>query len=482
MKKIYLWLLTCLLASSLIAQDFEEIKETSFEGVKNSSVAFADIDNDNDQDVLITGLNNSNQRITKLYANDGNENFTEVLITPFEGVEVSSIAFADVDNDNDQDVLITGYNGQEPIAKLYANDGNGNFNEVSETPFEGVCYSSIAFADIDNDDDQDVLITGGTIIYPMFHSISKLYTNDGNGFFTEVLDTPFEGVYGSSIAFADIDNDNDQDVLITGVHNWDIPISKLYTNDGNGFFTEVLNTPFEVVYGSSIAFADVDNDNDQDVLIVGKGDGDFTSPISKLYTNDGDGVFSKVLNTHFKGLYNGSIAFADIDNDNDQDVLVTGQTDDAVWYPFYTILYANDGNANFTEVLDTPFDQVSASSIAFNDVDNDNDQDVLITGQSKTGVYISKLYRNLTIVGIYENALFSSFSIYPNPNTGQINIDLGSLNNVSIKVLNVSGQLIYYKENINSPIYQFELNAAPGIYILELSAEGEKQQFKLIKQ
>ena len=67
-------------------------------------------------------------------------------------------------------------------------------------------------------------------------------------------------------------------------------------------------------------------------------------------------------------------------------------------------------------------------------------------------------------------------------NNGIINIDLGSLNDVSIKVLNVSSRLIYYKENINIPIYQFELDAAPGIYILELSAEGEKQQFKLIKQ
>ena len=71
--------------------------------------------------------------------------------------------------------------------------------------------------------------------------------------------------------------------------------------------------------------------------------------------------------------------------------------------------------------------------------------------------------------------------IYPNPNTGLININLGSLSNVSLKVLNVSGQLIYYKENINTPIYQFELDAAPGIYILELSAAGEKQQFKLVK-
>jgi len=84
-------------------------------------------------------------------------------------------------------------------------------------------------------------------------------------------------------------------------------------------------------------------------------------------------------------------------------------------------------------------------------------------------------------VGINEINLFNKVSIFPNPNKGLINIDLGSLNNVSIKVLNVSGRLIYYKENINVPIYQFELDAAPGIYILELSAKGEKQQFKLVK-
>ncbi|RLD25598.1 MAG: hypothetical protein DRI54_04560, partial [Bacteroidetes bacterium] len=72
--------------------------------------------------------------------------------------------------------------------------------------------------------------------------------------------------------------------------------------------------------------------------------------------------------------------------------------------------------------------------------------------------------------------------VYPNPNTGIINIDLGSLTDVSIKVLNLSGQLVYSKENINAPLFQFELDAASGIYILELSAEDEKQQFKLVKQ
>jgi len=75
----------------------------------------------------------------------------------------------------------------------------------------------------------------------------------------------------------------------------------------------------------------------------------------------------------------------------------------------------------------------------------------------------------------------SRIEIFPNPNQGIVNIELGSFSDVSLKVINLSGRLIYYKENINTPIYQFELDAEPGVYILELSARGEKQQFKLVK-
>jgi hypothetical protein len=76
-------------------------------------------------------------------------------------------------------------------------------------------------------------------------------------------------------AFSDIDGDGDQDVLITGQTSSNQAISKLYANDGIGVFTEVTSTPFEGVYNSSMAFSDIDGDGDQDVLI-----GQY------LYTND----------------------------------------------------------------------------------------------------------------------------------------------------------------------------------------------------
>jgi len=89
----------------------------------------------------------------------------------------------------------------------------------------------------------------------------------------------------------------------------------------------------------------------------------------------------------------------------------------------------------------------------------------------------------ITKVGIGQGTtLFNGVSIFPNPNDGIVYIDLGNLKEVSIHVFNVSGQLIYHKENIASSTHQFELNTAAGVYTIELSAQGEKQVYKVVKE
>ena len=238
----------------LTAQSFTEVMNTPFEGTTGSSIAFADVDGDSDQDVLITGGSNSALRISKLYINDGEGNFMEMPETPFEDIISGSVAFADIDGDADQDILITGRDISDiDISKLYKNDGNGHFTEVLDIPFPGVSFSSIAFADVDGDNDQDVLISGrsNTTL------ITKLYINDSAGNFTESLDNSFESAQFSSVAFSDIDGDEDQDLLVTGSNSFGY-FSKLYNNDGVGYFTEISNTPFENVGSGSIAFADID--------------------------------------------------------------------------------------------------------------------------------------------------------------------------------------------------------------------------------
>ncbi|MBC6425311.1 MAG: VCBS repeat-containing protein, partial [Ekhidna sp.] len=185
--------------------------------------------------------------------------FTEKSATPFPGVSFSSIAFADVDGKNGPDVLITGLiTDNQATAKLYLNDGSGGFT-LKATLFAGVSSGS-AFADVDGKNGPDVLITG----YTGSERIAKLYLNDGSGGFT-LKATPFPGVSGSSIAFADVDGKNGPDVLITG-NDGSKAISSLYLNNGSGGFS-LKATPSPGVDYSSIAFADVDGKNGPDVLI-----------------------------------------------------------------------------------------------------------------------------------------------------------------------------------------------------------------------
>ncbi|MBC6410875.1 MAG: VCBS repeat-containing protein, partial [Ekhidna sp.] len=314
--------------------------------------------------------------------------FTEQSDTPFSEVDQSSIAFADVNGDGHQDVLITGEeSARKRIAKLYLNDGAGNFKEkTADTPFEEVSSGSVAFADVDGKNGLDVLITGGD---GFFKEAAKLYLNDGAGNFTEkTTGTPFTEVDKSSIAFADVNDDGHPDVLITGEDNNDEGIAKLYLNDGAGNFTE-KTAPFMGVSGGSVAFADVDGKNGPDVLITG-GDG-FIKEFAKLYLNDGAGNFTeKTTGTPFAGVNNGSVAFADVNGNGHPDVLITGR---ARFNKRISKLYLNDGAGNFTEQADMRFAGVDRSSVAFADVDKDGDQDVLITGGTGTE-RIAKLYIN----------------------------------------------------------------------------------------
>ncbi len=368
------------------AGSFTEVPGTPFAGISMGDIAFADVDGDNDQDVVITGQIASNAPSTTLYLNDGSGNFSEVENTVLAAILSSSVSFADVDGDNDQDLLISGQgDGNTRVIRLYQNDGSGNFTALSGTPFAGVRSGSINFADIDGDNDQDILITGQTLA---FDRITRLYLNDGQGNFSTVNTAPFNGVYLSSVAITDIDADEDQDILIAGVDSDNNKVTKLYLNDGEGNFVERTGNPFVGVDMGAIAFADIDGDGDEDVLLMGRSGS--SDGVAKLYRNDGMGSYTEIMNTMLSGVNSGSASFADVDGDDDQDLLITGTRN----FVRMSNLYLNDGEGNFTLVSDAPLEKVLFSSAAFSDIDGDGDQDILITGQGDDFNRTAKLYRN----------------------------------------------------------------------------------------
>ncbi|MGB6035713.1 MAG: T9SS type A sorting domain-containing protein [Cryomorphaceae bacterium] len=255
--------------------------------------------------------------------------------------------------------------------------------------------------------------------------------------------TPFPGVQFSSIAFSDVDGDGDEDVLITGTSSLG-SIANLYTNEG-GSFALVEGTPFEAVIQSSIAFSDIDSDGDEDVLITGQNSS--SQRVANLYTNDG-GVFTLVENTPFAGVYEGSVAFADMDGDGDDDLLITGDT---AIYGAVSNVYENDGGS-FTLVENTSIEEAFGGSVAFSDIDGDGDLDLIVTGQSLSEAAISKLYRNITMPNGIAEAERKTFSIAPNPTSGMAAIDLSQIGTgrIDLSVFDINGKQVQQESLLNA--------------------------------
>lgn len=216
-------------AHFLVAQSFTEVPHfNSFEGVVGGATAIIDVNGDTYPDLLVTGEKKGNKRSSKLYINNGSGHFTKVTDTPFVGVSKGAIAVADVNGDLHPDVLLIGNSSNNRIAKLYTNDGLGNFTEVIDTPFEGVDNGAIAIADLNSDQHPDIVITGNKGERTF---ISKLYLNNGSGQFTEMTGTPFVAVFLSAIAIADVNGDHRPDILLAG-YNDAVGITRLYIQAG----------------------------------------------------------------------------------------------------------------------------------------------------------------------------------------------------------------------------------------------------------
>ncbi len=78
--KSKLFFLFVVLTQFLYAQTFTETPSTlPFDGAWGSSIAFTDVNGDSSDDALITGLNNSGEKIAKLYIKDGTVSATDDL-------------------------------------------------------------------------------------------------------------------------------------------------------------------------------------------------------------------------------------------------------------------------------------------------------------------------------------------------------------------------------------------------------------------
>ncbi len=294
-------------------------------GVAYGSVAWGDYDNDGRLDILLTGETTNGALISQVWHNNGDGTFSDIN-AGLPGVIFSSVAWGDYDNDGRMDILLTGttnYGQNGAITQVWHNNGDGTFSNIN-AGLPGVASGSVAWGDYDNDGRLDILLTGETANGAL---ISQVWHNNGDGTFSDI-NAGLPGVAYGSVAWGDYDNDGRLDILLTGATNVSSVssgIAQVWHNNGDGTFSNI-NAGLPGVYFSSVAWGDYDNDGRLDILLTGTTNVESgSSAIAQVWHNNGDGTFSNI-NAGLPGVYYSSVAWGDYDNDGRLDFLVTGES------------------------------------------------------------------------------------------------------------------------------------------------------------
>ncbi|HEY3580890.1 MAG TPA: CRTAC1 family protein [Pyrinomonadaceae bacterium] len=389
----------------------------------SGGVAMFDYDNDGKLDLFLVNslsvdlVKSKGKTKSQLYHNDGNGKFTEVgeKAGVSDGGWGMGVAVGDYNNDGYEDLYVTCLGPDH----LFKNNGNGTFTDV--TAKAGVSdprwSTGASFFDYDHDGYLDLFVSnyvdfdidhlpefgqGQTCTYKSIPvqcgprglkgAGDSLFHNNGDGTFTEVSKkagvSDSEGFYGLGVLTGDFDGDGWVDLFVAN----DSTPNFYYHNNGDGTFKEIGFTAGTAVnengseQGSmGVTAGDYDHDGRLDIFIT-----NFADEYNTLYHNDAPNSFTDVA-------YSAKVAalslpyvgwgtkFFDYDNDGWVDLLVVnGHVYPQL--PNYRqprLFHRNNRDGTFTEIASqfgSIFTELHASrGVAFGDIDNDGDVDLLIS-------------------------------------------------------------------------------------------------------
>lgn len=429
MRYIILLILCCCYLTSYA--QFGEERVISTYSYTNPVVLAGDIDNDGDQDLLTTSF--SDKKLAWIENSDGLGSYTKEQV--LDNTKIGRhIALADINNDSLLDIVYV----SDSQLGWYQNEEAGRFrSEITLDTYTDI-PKDLKVIDLDLDGDEDlILINDSGILF---------YENtDGSAQFGPkvVLENRTDGL---NIHPADMDGDGDIDILSMGASANGASIL-LHENLSENNFESTGDNIFSIA-GRSIDAADIDNDNDLDIVlsIWGKQEAVWIENLGARNFGDTTHIVNKIK-------YAEDHAVADYDNDGDMDVMVLAYDDQTITWAENLEGKGNFGNKSV--ILETSYDPRSAIST---DVDNDGYQDLVVSTSSS--IFWT---RNLAGEEFSPAMLIPEGTVFSDPiaaadmdNDGDIDIISCSFGNKSIQWHENDGlgfftETHYIRGNLNNP-------------------------------
>jgi hypothetical protein len=355
------------------------IIDRSVSGNDAPFVKLADLDNDNDMDLVYGNSSGSGSQILQF---DGKrliaqENTSVTNIGNF--TKISSSDVGDIDGDKKADILVNYL--QDTTNKLVILTSSNTVLQVGD----GLFKSKSRMVDINNDGKLDIVVIG--LSSSLVSGVPKLWIYEYDktatpNFKKTDASADIAALSSSSFDFGDIDKDQDLDLVITGFSPTSGLKSVIYENTtvlGGAFKLTATDNNIVAIKDGTTDLIDVDGDGDLDVVLTGTG---ASSDVFEIYMNK--------LNENIKdwprfasgltAIRNGKIDLGDFNGDGYSDILYSGTTSGGG-----KITKLSEYNKVTQRYVDSPFDvsDFTTAEVEFGDLDGDKDLDFVIVGTNK---------------------------------------------------------------------------------------------------
>lgn len=422
-----------------------------------------DLDNDGVKEVIVSVTTDVDDSTLLVFNHDGSLRWYKKIATRLIG----SPAIADIDLDGVAEIAVSGWGG----VHVFNADGS---NQEGNWPKLFYTHRDPVMTDLDNDGDMEIVIPTADGPLPNFKKLTKVQAFHHDG--TSLTGWPIAASNAATVASADFDGDGFKEVAF-GTYG---ETSGAYGTETTLFYlVKYTGESFSPAWPKSItgwveappAIGDMDLDGKLEIATV---------TASHVYALNPDGSdlsasWPIAMNINYWTVHQPPV-LADIDRDNDLELLFTSGLANGIKKPLIHF-YHHDA----TPVHGWPVSATNISDYGYNsihpvvaDIDSDNEVDVIIRTQQNILVYSPQGVAKTALGQFQSNDLGISGSS-PFPIVGDLNGD----NQIELLVVSNSDTInlyqygLYNENSVEWSMFQGD-SANSGVNLKEVGPIGQQ--------